>query len=72
MGGPCSTNGEKRNAYRLLVGKPEGMRPLGRRRWVDNIRMDLGEVEWRDVDWIGLAQDRNRWRSLVNSVLNVP
>jgi hypothetical protein len=52
--------GEKRNAYRLLVGKPEGRRPLGRtrRRWVDNIRMDLTEVEWSDVDWIGLAQDR--------------
>jgi hypothetical protein len=53
--------GEKRNAYRLLVGKPEGNRPLGRprRRWVD-IRMNLGEVGWGDVDWIGLAQDRNR------------
>jgi hypothetical protein len=53
--------GEKRNAYRLLVGKPEGKRPLGRprRRWVDNIRMDLGEVGRGDVDWIGLAQDRN-------------
>jgi hypothetical protein len=64
--------GEKRNAYRLLVGKPEGKRPLGRprRRWVD-IRMDLGEVGWGDVDWIGLAQDRNRWRALVNSVLNL-
>jgi hypothetical protein len=65
--------GEKRNVYRLLVGKPEGKRPLGRprRRWVDNIRMDLGEVGWGDVDWIGLAQDRNMWRSLVNSVLNL-
>jgi hypothetical protein len=53
---------EKRNAYRLLVGKPEGKRPLGRprRRWVDNIRVDLGEVGWGDVDWIGLAQDRKR------------
>jgi hypothetical protein len=73
MGGPCSTNGEKRNAYRLLVGKPEGRRPLGRprRRLVDNIRMDLGEVGWGDVDWIGLAKDGNRWRSLVNSVLNL-
>jgi hypothetical protein len=64
---------EKRNAYRLLVGKPEGKRPLGRpiRRWVDNIRTDLGDVGWGDVDWIGLAQDRNRWRALVNSVLNL-
>jgi hypothetical protein len=59
---------EKRNAYRLLVGNPEGKRPLGipRRRCVDNIRMDLGVVGWGDVDWIGLAQDRNRWRALVN------
>jgi hypothetical protein len=64
--------GEKRNAYRLLVGKPEGKRPLGRprHRWVDNIRMDLGEVGWGDVDWIGMAKDRNRWRALVNSALN--
>jgi hypothetical protein len=63
MGGPCSTNGENGNAYRLLVRKPEGRRPLGRprRRWVDNIRTDLGEVGWGDVDWIGLAKDRNRW-----------
>jgi hypothetical protein len=73
MGGPCSTNGEKRNAYRLLVGKAEGKRPLGRPRcrWVDIIRMDLGEVGWGDVDWIGLAQDRKRWRALVNWVLNL-
>jgi hypothetical protein len=73
MGGSCSTNGEKKNTYRLLVGKPEGKRPLGRssRRWVDNIRMDLGEVEWGDMDWIDLAQDRNRWRAVVNSVLNL-
>jgi hypothetical protein len=65
--------GEKRNAYRLLVGKPEGMRPLGRpkRRWMDNIMMDLVEVGWGDVDWIGLAQDRDKWRTLVNSVLNL-
>jgi hypothetical protein len=71
--GHVARMGEKRNAYRLLVGKPEGKRPLGRpqRRWVDNIRMDLGEVGWGDVDWIGLAQDRNRWRALVNSVLNL-
>jgi hypothetical protein len=66
--------GEKRNEYRLLVGKTEGKRPLGRprHRLVDNIRMDLEEVVWGDVDWIGLAQDRNRWRVLVNSVLNLP
>jgi hypothetical protein len=65
--------GEKRNAYRLLVGKPEGKRPLGRlkRRLVDNIKMVLGEVGWGDVDWIGLAQDRNRWRALVNAVMNL-
>jgi hypothetical protein len=65
--------GEKRNAYRLLVGKPEGKRPLGRPRrwWEDNIRMGLGDVGWGDVDWIGLAQDRNRWRALVNSILNL-
>jgi hypothetical protein len=64
---------KKRNAYILLVGKTEGRRPLGRprRRWVDNIRMDLVEVGWGDVDWIGLAQDRTRWRGLVNSVLNI-
>jgi hypothetical protein len=64
--------GENRNTYRLLVRKPEGKRPLGgpRRMWVDNIRMDLGEVGCGDVDWIGLARDRNRWRALVNSVLN--
>jgi hypothetical protein len=73
MGGPCSTKGEKRNADRLFVGKPEGERPQGRprRRWVVNIRMDLGEVGWGDVDWIGLATDGNRWRALVNSVLNL-
>jgi hypothetical protein len=64
---------EKRNAYRLLVRKPEEKRPLGRprRRWADNIVMVLGEMGWGDVDWIGLAQDRNRWRALVNSVLNL-
>jgi hypothetical protein len=64
--------GEKRNAYRLLVENPDGKRPLRRprRRWVDNIRMDLGEVGWGDVDWIGLAKDRNGWRAVVNSVLN--
>jgi hypothetical protein len=71
--GHVARMGEKRNAYRLLVGKPEGERPLGRprRRWVDIIRLDLGEVGWGDVDWIGLAKDRNRWRAVVNSVLNL-
>jgi hypothetical protein len=65
--GHVARMGAKKNAYRLLVGKPEGKRPLGRprRRWVDNIRMDLGEV------WFGLAQDRNRCRALVNSLLNL-
>jgi hypothetical protein len=71
--GHVARMGEKKNSYRLLVGNPERKRPLGRprRRWVDNIRIDLGEVGWGDVDWIGLAQDRNRWRALVNSVLNL-
>jgi hypothetical protein len=61
------------NVYRLLVGKPEGKRPLGRprRRWIDNIKMDLLEIEWGGVDWIGLALDRYRWRALVNSVMNL-
>jgi hypothetical protein len=73
MGGACSTNGEKRNAYRLLVGTPEGRRPLGRprRRWLTNIRINLVEVGWDDVHWIGLGQDRDKWRALVNSVLNL-
>jgi hypothetical protein len=64
--GHVARMGEKRNAYRLLVGKPEGKRPLRRprRRWVDNIRMDLGEVGWGDVEWIGLAKNRNRWRAV--------
>jgi hypothetical protein len=72
--GNVARMGEKRNAYKLLVGKPEERRPLGgpRRRWLDNtrIRMDLVEVGWGDVDCIGLAQDRDRWRALVNLVLN--
>jgi hypothetical protein len=62
--------GEKRNAYRLLVGKPEGKRPLGRprRRWVNNSKMDLLGIVWGGVDWIGLAQDSDKWRALVNAV----
>jgi hypothetical protein len=65
--------GEKRNVYRLLVRKPEGKRPLGRprRRRIDNIKMDLLEIGLRVVDWICLAQDRYRWRALVNSVMNL-
>jgi hypothetical protein len=68
MGEACSTNGEKRNAYRLLAGKLEEKRTLGRlrRRWVDNIRIDLVEVGWGDEDWTGLAQDRYRWRDVSN------
>jgi hypothetical protein len=71
--GHVARKGEKRNACRLLVGKPERKRPLGRPRCrgVDNIRMHLREVGWGDVDWIGLAQDRNRWRAVVNSVLDL-
>jgi hypothetical protein len=66
--GHAARMGEKRNMYRLLVGKPEGKRPLGRprRRWIDNIKMDLLEIGL-SVDWIGLAQDRYRWRALVPS-----
>jgi hypothetical protein len=65
--------GENRKAHRLLVGKPEGKRPLGRPRlrWEDNIKMDLGEVGWGYVHWIGLAQDRGKWRALVNAVMNL-
>jgi hypothetical protein len=63
---------EKRDGYRLLVGKPEGKSPLGRprRRWIDNIKMDLLEIGLNVVDWNGLAKDRYRWRALVNSVMN--
>jgi hypothetical protein len=71
--GHVARMGKKRNTFKLLVGKSKGRRPLGkpRRRWFDNNKMDLVEVEWGDVDWIGLAQDRGRWRALVNSVLNL-
>jgi hypothetical protein len=66
--------GEGRGAHRVLVGKPEGRRLLGRprRRWKDNIRMDLREVECGCVDWMELAHDRDRWRALVNAVMNFP
>jgi hypothetical protein len=62
----------KRNAYRILVGKPEGRRPVGRprRRWVDNIKMDLIEIRWDGTDWIDLAQDRDQWRALLNAIMN--
>jgi hypothetical protein len=73
MGGACSTNGEKRNAYRILMGEPEGKRPPGRprRRCVDNIKMDLREIGWDGADWINMAQDRDLWRALLNPVLNL-
>jgi hypothetical protein len=73
MGRACSTNGDKRNAYRTLVGKPEGKRPLGRQRcrWVGNIKMDLGDIKWNGMAWIDLAQDRDQWRALVKAVMNL-
>jgi len=66
--------GAVRGVYRVLLGKPEGKGPLGRprRRWVDNIRMNLQEVECGYMDWIGLAQDKERWRMLVSAVMNFP
>jgi len=71
--GHVARTGEERGVYRVLVGKPEGKRPLGRPRgrWVDNIRMDLKEVGCGYIDWIGLAQDRDRWRTLVSAVMNL-
>jgi hypothetical protein len=71
--GHVARMGEKMNVYRLLVGKPEGKGPLGRprRRWIENIKMDLLEIGMNVVDWIGLAQDRCRWRALVNLVMNL-
>ena len=70
--GHVACMGEERVVYRVLVGKPEGKRPLRRprRRWVDNIGMDLREVGCGYMDWIGLAQDRDRWRTLVSAVMN--
>jgi hypothetical protein len=73
MGRACSTNGAKRNACRILVGKPEGKRPPGRPRcgWVDNIKIDLTQIGWGGMDWIDLAQHRDQWRALVNTVMNL-
>jgi hypothetical protein len=71
MGRACSTNGEKRNAYRILVGKSEGKRAQGgrKRRWVNNIKMDLREMRWDGLDRSG--SDRDQWRALVSTVMNL-
>jgi hypothetical protein len=71
--GHVARMGERLNAYRILVGKPEGKRPLGgpRRRCVDNIKMDFTEIRWDGVDWIELAQDKDQWRALVNTVMKL-
>jgi hypothetical protein len=73
MGGECSSDREGRGVYRVLVGKPEGKRPLGRPRcrWKDNVKINLQEVRCGGMDWIGLAQDRDRWRELVNAVMSL-
>jgi len=73
MGGACSVYGGWERLYKVLVGKPVGMRPIGRprHRWEDNIKMDLQEVGCGAMDWIELAQDRDRWRALVNAVMNL-
>jgi hypothetical protein len=73
IGGVCSAYGEGRGVYRVLVGKPEGKRPLGRpiHRWEDNIKMNLQEVGCGGMDWIELDQNRDRWRALVNAVMNL-
>jgi hypothetical protein len=73
MGGHVARMGEKRNAYTILMGKPEGTRPLGRprHRWVHNIKMDLRKIGRDGMDWIDVAQDRDQWRALVNTVMNL-
>jgi transcription termination factor 2 len=71
--GHVARMGEKRNPYRVLTGKPEGKRPLGRTRsrWVDNIKIDLREIGWDVMDWINPAQDRDQWMALVNTAMNL-
>jgi len=73
MDGACSTYWKRRSVYRVLLGNPEGKSPLGkpRRRWKNNINMDLHEMGCGGMDWIELAQDRDRWRALVNAVMNL-
>jgi hypothetical protein len=73
MGGACCKYGERRGAYRILVGRPEGSKPLGRprRRWENNVKMYLQDVGWGGMDWIELTQNRDRWRALVNAVMNL-
>jgi hypothetical protein len=73
MAGHVARMGEGRGAYRILVERPEGRRPFGRprRRWEDNIKIHLQDVGWEGMDWIGMAQDRDRWRALVNAVMNL-
>jgi hypothetical protein len=73
MSRACSTDGDKKNAYRILVEKQEEKRPLGRpkRKWVDNIKMGIREIVWGGVDWIGLAQDRAQWRDLAKIVMKM-
>jgi hypothetical protein len=71
--GHAALMGAKRNAYRIVVGRPEGKRPLGRpiRRWLDSIKMDLRKIGWGGMEWIDLAEDRDQWRALVNTVMNL-
>jgi hypothetical protein len=71
--GHVARMGPKRNSYRILVGKPEGKRLLGkpRRRWVDNVKIDLREIGWGGMDWIDLAQESDQWRALVNTEMNL-
>jgi hypothetical protein len=73
MCGACGTNGDKWNAYRIMVGMPEGKRPPERPRcrWEDNVKMDLREIVWGGMDWIDLAQGRDQWKALANTVMNL-